>query len=239
MTRAADRTVGRDVAPDGLGQPAAEFLLSLPRHRHDLSREQVRASQRGRIALATADVVAGEGYAGATVLAIAKRAGVSRKTFYELFADKEEALLAAYDGLDHLIEQTVRAAADSASSGGTARELLAAGTTALLATLAEQPAFTRMFFLEALGAGPRVRERRDQAIEQAAEPLALALTLVRRSQDARLPPVSHELARALTGAGIEAIIRHLVNHEPETLDQLAPELNRIIDQIVLPQPNPR
>jgi AcrR family transcriptional regulator len=149
VTRAADRTVDTDGAPDGLGQPAAEFLLSLPRHRHDLSREQVRASQRGRIVLATADVSASEDYADATVLAIAKRAGVSRKTFYELFADKEDALLAAYDGLDYLIEQTIHAAADSASSGGSARELLAAGTRALLATLAEQPTFTRMFFLTA------------------------------------------------------------------------------------------
>jgi hypothetical protein len=90
-----------------------------------------------------------------------------------------------------------------------------------------------MFFLEALGAGRRVRKRRDQAIEQAAAPLALALTLARRSRDARLPPVSQELARALTGAGIEAIIRHLVHHEPETLEQIAPELSRILDQVVL------
>ena len=236
MTPAGDRASDDGVTPGSLGQPAAAFLLSLPRHRHDLSREQVRSSQRGRIILATADIVAAEGYANATVLAIAKRAGVSRKTFYELFADKEDALLAAYEGVDLLIEQTVHAAADRASSGGDARDLLAAGVKALLATLSAYPGFTRMFFIEALGAGPRVRERRDQAIEQVADVLAPTLSLLRRSEDAGLPPVSHELARALCAAGIEAVIRHLVHHEPETLEQVAPEVSRILGEVVLPPP---
>jgi hypothetical protein len=53
-----------------------------------------------------------------------------------------------------------------------------------------------MFFIEALGAGPRVRERRDLAIEQVTDVLAASLTPLRRSQDAGLPAVSHELARA-------------------------------------------
>src|SRR5258705_416950 len=61
-----------------------EGPLVLPRHRHGLTREAVRTSQSARVLAATADVVAERGYAGASAAAIAKRAGVSSKTFNEL-----------------------------------------------------------------------------------------------------------------------------------------------------------
>lgn len=218
-----------------LGQAAADYLRSLPRHRHGLSRHDVRASQEGRIVAATAELVAAQGYAGASVQAIARRAGVSRKTFYECFDDKQDAFLAAYRAVDILIERTITAAADSASGGSSPRELAAAAIRALLRTLAADPDFTRMFFLEALGAGARVRRRRDEAIEQVVAVLTPALSFARSLEDPPLAPIGEDLARAVIGAGIEAIVRHLVHHEPETLDQLAEPLTGLIDTIVLAQ----
>ena len=44
-----------------------------------------------------AQVVAEKGYAATTVADVVERAGVSRRTFYEQFADKEACFLAAYD----------------------------------------------------------------------------------------------------------------------------------------------
>lgn len=57
----------------------------LPRGRHGLPREAVAESQRGRIQAAMIDVVAARGYADTRVVDVIGAAGVSRKTFYELF----------------------------------------------------------------------------------------------------------------------------------------------------------
>src|SRR4051794_5075686 len=82
----------------------------LPRGPHRLARADVMASQRGRMLDAIAQVVAEKGYGAVTVADVVERAGVSRKTFYEHFRDKESCFLAAYDaGVDVLIA-TMRAA---------------------------------------------------------------------------------------------------------------------------------
>src|SRR3954452_13838898 len=73
----------------------------LPRGPHGLERDVVLASQRGRMLAAMADAVARTGYAGTTVADVVAGAGVSRKTFYEHFSDREECFLAAFDtGVD-------------------------------------------------------------------------------------------------------------------------------------------
>lgn len=216
----------RDLPPDA--------FRPLPRHRHGLSREQVQASQAGRIILATAEVISERGYAAATVIDIAKRAGVSRKTFYELFADKEEAFLAAYTGVSLLVEHTAAALDAEPAAGSDPRELARAATTALLGTLAEHPALTRMFFLEALGAGPRIQLRRDAAIEQFAERLTPLIAALRAAERPDLEPIDLAFARAIIGASVEAIVRHLVHHPPETLGDLAPELADLLLRLVLP-----
>src|SRR5436305_4647797 len=85
----------------------------LPRGPHRLAREVVLASQRGRLLDAMAEVVADRGYAASTVADVIARAGVSRKTFYEHFRDKEGCFLAAYDvGVDLLLEAVASAGSE-------------------------------------------------------------------------------------------------------------------------------
>jgi AcrR family transcriptional regulator len=223
--------------PDDAGRsPLDPRLATLPRHRHGLSREDVRASQSARILQATATVVAERGFAAATVIEIARRAGVSRKTFYELFADKEDAFDAAHDAVTFLIEPTVAALADTGSFDGGPDAIATAGTAAFLSTLAAHPPLTRMVFLEGLGAGPRVRLRRDEAIEQFAAVVAPHLARLRTAFAPELEPVDHALARALIDVCFEAIVRHLIHHEPETLGQMTPELAALARRIVIPLP---
>ena len=76
------------------GQAAAQ---PLPKGRHGLSRQFIASNQRERLLDAIANVVAEKGYAATRVADITDYAGVSRKTFYELFSDKEDCFLAAYD----------------------------------------------------------------------------------------------------------------------------------------------
>ena len=80
--------VQEDLDPFGNGK--------LPSGRHGLSREVVVRSQRERMVEAMISVVAMKGYTETTVADIISTAGVSRATFYEQFADKEDCFIAAY-----------------------------------------------------------------------------------------------------------------------------------------------
>src|SRR5215467_2697762 len=119
----------------------------LPPGRHGLSRRDVARSQRSRILSAVTEVVAEEGYQAARVTDVIARAGVSRKTFYEHFSDKEECFLAAYD--------TNLADLMGATSAGFDRsddwpERVRSGLTAFLEGLASRPAAARMCMVEVL-----------------------------------------------------------------------------------------
>jgi AcrR family transcriptional regulator len=72
--------------------------------------------QRTRLLAAAVEVAAAEGYARSRIGDIAKQARVSRATFYELFADKEECFLAAYQREAKRVAQEV--AASILASGG-------------------------------------------------------------------------------------------------------------------------
>src|SRR5215216_2582358 len=78
----------------------------LPRGgRHALTQQAVVESQRSRMLLAITQVVADKGYAATTVADVIALAGVSRRTFYEHFAQVEDCFLAAYDaGLGQLLD---------------------------------------------------------------------------------------------------------------------------------------
>ena len=97
-----------------------------------------------------AEAVAQQGYGAASVADVIERAGVSRKTFYEHFRDKEECFLAAYDTGVEMLIATMREAGDT----------LRARIRAFLATLAAEPAFARTFIIEVGAAGPRALQRR-------------------------------------------------------------------------------
>ena len=61
-------------------------------------------NQRERMLAAVIDVVSDVGYASMTVSDVISRAGVSRRTFYEHFVNKEDVFLAAYD---HVVEEVI------------------------------------------------------------------------------------------------------------------------------------
>jgi AcrR family transcriptional regulator len=130
---------------------------TLPRGPHRLEREVVLASQRGRMLDAIAQVVAEKGYGPATVADVIDRAGVSRKTFYEHFKDKEACFLAAYDAGVEVLLATMRDADRGLTDG---HQRTRARVRAYLDTLAAEPAFARTFLIEVAAAGPRALRRR-------------------------------------------------------------------------------
>ena len=193
----------------------------LPSGRHGLTREAVVASQRGRLVDAMAQVVAEKGYPAATVADVVERAGVSRRTFYEQFADKEACFLAAYDvGLTAVlgrIKEAVEGVPERLPpplSGGHPpppgpaagwRERARAGVEAFLALLASEPAFARSLQVEILTAGPAALERR-------AGMLTMFSGIWRnvhdgaRAEEPELPALPDEVFTVLT-AGLEEMVR--------------------------------
>lgn len=140
-------------------------FTALPPGRHRLSREQVESSQRGRMLLAIATVVAEKGYQRATVADVLRRARVSRDTFYQYFRDKEACFLTALqqgaDALSGIIEDSVEHEVDAAAGERFERIL-----RVYLAALAAEPTLTRVFFLESYAAGESAWQARFAVQEQ-------------------------------------------------------------------------
>jgi AcrR family transcriptional regulator/DNA-binding MarR family transcriptional regulator len=121
--------------------------------------------QRARLLDATFAVVGEAGYRGMAVRAVTERAGISSKTFYDLFADREDCFLAAFDhGVDRLAAVASPAYAAEKDWAASIR----AGLGALLGFLDGEPALRTLVFVEALGAGPRVLARRAEVLQEIA-----------------------------------------------------------------------
>ena len=69
----------------------------LPHGPNGMEREEVARNQRSRLYGAMIESVARNGYQRTTVAHVIALAGVSRRAFYELFANKEDCFLATYD----------------------------------------------------------------------------------------------------------------------------------------------
>ena len=144
---------------------APELSERLPRGRHGLPREAVTESQRGRILQAMVAVVSERGYPETRVVDVIELAGVSRKTFYELFSSKEDCFLATYDMLlGTLLGDTARGF--QSKPGAPWAERIAAGLGELLTDMAEHPDEARFAIVEVLAAGPKALARRDAALRQ-------------------------------------------------------------------------
>lgn len=188
----------------------------LPPGRHRLGRSFVEANQRERILDAVADVSSLAGYAAMSVEDIISVAGVSRRTFYDTFARKEDAFLAALDGVVEELLGEIRAVYD-------ANTTFPSGVRDCLATfvhfVTEQPQQAELLLIESLAAGPAAIERRTQTVKAFAEMLH---TCAERLTNGRSPP---ELtAETVVGGIYEVVYSRLIAGEVERLLELLPDL---------------
>jgi AcrR family transcriptional regulator len=134
-----------------------------PRGRHGLPPEVVSHSQRERLLEATMRIAAAKGYAAMTISDLTKDAGISRTTFYELFADKEACFLVAYDNaVDRLLRRISVAYEAEERWPDRAR----AGLEALLEVLAADPAQARLALVDVAAAGPAAQRRYRAAVQR-------------------------------------------------------------------------
>lgn len=178
----------------------------LPRGgRHALTQQAVAESQRRRLLLAIVKAVADKGYTATTVADVIALAGVSRRTFYEQFANIEACFLAAYDdGLQSLLHTVAEALRDTTAVDWRARAQ--ASLAAYLGALAAAPpgaAWT--FTIEVLGAGRPALARRAAVLSQWAARWR-ALQAQRRDGDPSVEMPSDACLLGLVG-GIEELVR--------------------------------
>jgi AcrR family transcriptional regulator len=147
---------------------AADPHRALPRGPHGLSREEVTRSQRWRLLQATTEAVAEQGYVKTTVADILARAGVSRATFYELFADREECFHAAYEATAELVADVMAAELARVRESGEQDPLARLDRVlgVYLQALHDEPALARVFLVEVYAAGPAAIEQRRASLER-------------------------------------------------------------------------
>src|SRR4051812_40943747 len=111
--------------------------VSVPRGRHAPPLEVRLTVQRDRLLQAAAEVFARSGYAEASAEAISREAGMSKATFYEHFANKEEAILALFDEAAALaLGRVADAYSDAEPQPG---QRVRAGGRAFITALADPP----------------------------------------------------------------------------------------------------
>lgn len=190
---------------------------TLPRGRHGLPRAFVIRNQRERLLDSMAEMVSSVGYHTLTVTDVTTHAGVSRRTFYDLFTDKEACFLAAYEWcVDRLLDRVLAAYVEGEHSWP---ERARAGLDALLDYCVKEPAFTRMIIVEVLAAGPTALQRRDTVLAQ--------FTRFFQPGVSHLPPELQDLdllPRSVVGGLYEILYQRVLNNETEQLPEILPDL---------------
>lgn len=179
--------------------------------------------QRARILGAMFEVATERGAANVSVAHVVERSGVSRRTFYEAFSDREDCFLAAFeDALAFASERVLPVwAAERKWS-----ERVRVGLIALLCFLDEEPAIGRLLIVESLSAGSRTLERRASVLARVADVVDDG-----RAQSAKatsLPPLT---AEGLVGGALSLIHARIARSAHRPLVELA---NQLMSMIVLP-----
>lgn len=191
---------------------------SIPRGPRRTPPEVVAATQRERLLDGFVRTVAQLGYSRARVSDICQAAGVTRPVFYELFAGKEDAFLAAHRHGTGLLLRAMEEAHDRAPDwpGG-----VRAGLRTLLTILAEAPAFAVMAVVEIEAIGAAGRQERTVLLDR----------FRRFFRDAPLPQpplAAQELVDTVIGGVYAAVYRRVAAGETGELPALLPGLTYFV-----------
>jgi AcrR family transcriptional regulator len=174
---------------------------------------QALANPPERLLRALAAVVAEKGYPDATVAEIVERASTSQRTFYEHFANKEDAIVAALDsGSAHMLAAALPAFRRAPDWQHAVHDTI----EAMFAFGAEEPEYARLGGVEMYAAGKRALDQREVVTEGMEGLLAPGYELKPDT-----PPIA---AEAVGGALYSLLYDHVNRKGPETLPELVPTL---------------
>jgi AcrR family transcriptional regulator len=174
------------------------------------------------------ELMAEHGYAEVRIGELVTRAGVSRATFYEHFADKQECLLAAYG---HFAAEVMAAITPEVDERATWRAFVQTTLDGYLAVLQRDLTAARAFLVEMDAAGPVARERRRTATDAFAALLGQRHAAM-RARDRSLGPLPQRAYLALALATRDLVHDALERAQTPNLQQLAPDLTIVATAIV-------
>jgi TetR/AcrR family transcriptional regulator len=164
----------------------------LPRGPHQLDRGEVAEHQRRRMYGAMIEAVAANGYGGTSVKQVVTLAGVSRRAFYEQFANKQECFMAT---LDLIAGQAMEHIASSyRTTEGTLEQRLHAALGTFAEVVRSNPKGARLMLVDAPSAGPAGWERLTETLTVFEERLKASFA---HGPDAT--PLPGPVARAIVG----------------------------------------
>jgi AcrR family transcriptional regulator len=178
--------------------------------------------QRARIIAAMSELVRERGAGGVAVAHVVSRSGVSRRTFYELFDDREDCFLAAFD---RAVARAGELVLPAYRAEGEWRERLAAALEAALRFLDAEPDNAYLCVVGALGAGDQALERRARVVR------SLVVAVHEGGRDVSPPRPDRLVAEGIVGAVLAIVHTRLLGDKPRALLGL---LNPLMAMIVLP-----
>jgi AcrR family transcriptional regulator len=194
----------------------------LPRGRHKLDPQTVADSQRKRLLDAIIELVAEKGYPEATIGDIVARAGTAKRTFYDHFADKLQCFLAA---LDLITAPLVASSGRLFAVSGTVRERCEYSLRGYFELLASMPNAAKVFYLEAIAAGPEaVTRRNDVHLKFARNIVMLSRAAARQGEGQELSELH---ALAVVGALHQLIYGQLHQRGPDSLHEIRDDVVQI------------
>lgn len=161
---------------------------------------RLHLNQRERILLAVSSLVAEQGYPPLTVPVISARAGISNQTFYEHFADKQAAFLAAFDDAE---ADALAAVAATHQAAATVPDALREVVRTLLTYTAQHPVFARLAFFEPLTPGAAGQDHAERQLQS-------YITLL--SPGWRRPPDVPSIAEQAIAGGFIGVIQGEIAH---------------------------
>jgi AcrR family transcriptional regulator len=191
--------------------------------RNGLGVEGVMEIQRARILAAMTEVACERGPVNVTVAHVVERAGISRRTFYELFDDREECLLAA---LDEAIARASACVLDAYEREAKWAERIRTALAALLWFLDAEREAGRLLVVGSLGAGSTALERRRRVLAQTIAVVEEGRAETRAGQD--LPPLT---AEGVVGGVFSVIHGRMVAGDDRPLVEL---LNPLMSMVAMP-----
>jgi AcrR family transcriptional regulator/DNA-binding MarR family transcriptional regulator len=192
--------------------------------RRTLARRQVADVQRARMLAAMVDVAAERGVADTAIAHVVARSGVSRRTFYDIFTDREDCFLAAFDDAVERAAETIGPVCMAAHGW---RDRMREGLTALLGFCERNPKLAHLLFVSSLNAGPVALARRTAVLER----LQLLVDEGRQESRRKAGAPASLTAEGIVGAVAGVMHARLATHRSPRLLELA---NPLMSMIVLP-----
>jgi AcrR family transcriptional regulator len=187
------------------------------------------AGHRARLTAGLATAIAEKGYAAVTIADVVRIARVSKRTFYEHFADKEACFLALYaETSDELIELI---ATSAATAPGSWEARIGAAARAYFERVADEPELIRAAMLEIQAAGPRARVLRREVTRRYAEQLR-ALSAAAEAEEAAISALTPALATAVVGGLDELMLEAVEAGQADRMGELADAATELIRAVL-------